>query len=194
VAVAKPFGDNTYPIFTDASVRNTIIARNVSNVGGPDVTGDFDSGGHNLIGVLTADASGFAASDLRGTADAPLDPRLGPLRRNGGPTETHALAPDSPALNTGDNAGAPATDQRGRPRISGGVIDIGAYEAGGHDGDDGHGCDGEHDHDGDHHDSHGGRDRVWPHGVSIFLGRSGMTAAAPGGSSDEIRRSERPEP
>jgi hypothetical protein len=39
------------------------------------------------------------------------------------------LAPDSPALDAGDNADAPATDQRGYPRISGAAIDIGAYEA-----------------------------------------------------------------
>jgi hypothetical protein len=35
----------------------------------------------------------------------------------------------SPAINAGDNTGAPATDQRGRPRILGGTIDIGAFES-----------------------------------------------------------------
>ncbi len=115
--------------FGDVAVRNTIIARNASNAGGPDVTGGFTSGGHNLVGVLTADATGFVASDLRGTAAHPLDPKLKPLANNGGPTRTHALAAGSPALNAGDNAGAPATDQRGSTRIVGGVIDIGAYES-----------------------------------------------------------------
>ena len=34
----------------------------------------------------------------------------------------------SPALNAGDNTSAPATDQRGLPRIAGPAIDIGAFE------------------------------------------------------------------
>jgi hypothetical protein len=39
-----------------------------------------------------------------------------------------ALLPGSPALDAGDNTTAPATDQRGLPRIVGGTIDIGAFE------------------------------------------------------------------
>jgi hypothetical protein len=38
------------------------------------------------------------------------------------------LLPDSPAIDTGDNTGAPATDQRGFPRPNNGVVDIGAIE------------------------------------------------------------------
>jgi len=45
---------------------------------------------------------------------------------NGGPTETMALPPGSPAIDGGSTAGAPATDQRGAPR--GDAVDIGAYE------------------------------------------------------------------
>jgi hypothetical protein len=51
-----------------------------------------------------------------------------PLGWYGGPTQTHALAEDSPAINAGDNTNAPPTDQRGQPRIVGGTIDIGSYE------------------------------------------------------------------
>ncbi|MEO2087952.1 MAG: right-handed parallel beta-helix repeat-containing protein [Gemmataceae bacterium] len=137
-AFSFTFYGYTFSYSAEADVRNTIIARNTSNVGGPDVTGAFASGGHNLIGVLTADASGFVASDLTGTAANPLDPKLRPLAYRGGRTQTHALMPNSPAINAGDNAGAPATDQRGNTRILGGVIDIGAYEApsgSGHDDD-----------------------------------------------------------
>jgi hypothetical protein len=159
VAVGLPFSftgyyGDTYDFSSVVGVRNTIIACNQSNVGGPDVIGDFQSGGRNLIGVLTPDATGFVASDLSGTVSEPLDPRLKPLADNGGPTETHALAAGSPALNAGDNTDAPPTDQRGYPRISGGVIDIGAYEAGGHG--PGRG--------GDHHDDHD--DRCSPPGPS----------------------------
>src|SRR5262249_6569659 len=111
------------------SVRNTIIAGNSADGFDPDVTGSFASQGHNLIGILTSNATGFVASDLTGTAASPLDPRLGPLKNNGGPTFTHALRGNSPALNAGDNDNAPPTDQRGQARIVGGTIDIGAFEA-----------------------------------------------------------------
>lgn len=54
-----------------------------------------------------------------------------PLADNGGPTLTHALSADSPALDGGDPGivGAPPTDQRGLARIQGERIDIGAFEA-----------------------------------------------------------------
>jgi hypothetical protein len=120
---------NGYQYPANVQVRNTIIAKNVYNLSDPDVTGTFLSGGHNLIGVLGSSATGFVASDLSGTSATPLDPRLLPLANNGGPTKTHALRSDSPAVNAGDNANAPLTDQRGYARIdSDGIIDIGAYE------------------------------------------------------------------
>ncbi len=66
------------------------------------------------------------------------DPNLGPLADNGGATKTHALLPGSIAIDAGSNALAVdannqplTTDQRGAgfPRILGGVVDMGAYEA-----------------------------------------------------------------
>jgi large repetitive protein len=53
---------------------------------------------------------------------------LGPLGYYGGPTPTVPLLYGSPALNAGDTAAAPPTDQRGYPRS--GPADIGAYEWG----------------------------------------------------------------
>jgi hypothetical protein len=58
------------------------------------------------------------------------------LRDNGGPTPTMALLPGSPAIDAGDNTGAPKWDQRGEgfPRVvavvdpDNPVIDIGAFE------------------------------------------------------------------
>ena len=94
-----------------AGVRNTIIAQNQSN-GGAGRCGGVRERGHNLIGVLTPAAAGFVASDLKGTAAHPIDPKLRPLASYGGPTQTHALAPDSPG-NAGDNAGC-AGDGPGR--------------------------------------------------------------------------------
>ena len=62
------------------------------------------------------------------------DPLLGPLQNNGGQSWTHALLPDSPAINAGDPAFAPppASDQRGTgyPRVQDGRLDIGAFELG----------------------------------------------------------------
>jgi predicted outer membrane repeat protein len=90
-----------------------------------DVDGSIFSQGHNLS---NDDGSGFlsAAGDLINT-----DPMLGPLQDNGGPTQTMALLPGSPAVDAGDNTGAPDFDQRGPgfPRIVGGTIDFGAFEA-----------------------------------------------------------------
>ena len=103
------------------SMRNTIIAGNTAP-DSPDVSGDLGSLGHNLIGD-TAGGSGFHATDFLN-----VNPLLGPLQDNGGPTFTHALLPGSPALDAGDNAGAPATDQRGLSRIVYGAVDIGAFE------------------------------------------------------------------
>ncbi|HEV3204325.1 MAG TPA: choice-of-anchor Q domain-containing protein, partial [Gemmataceae bacterium] len=106
-------------------VRNTIIAVNSASTSGPDVSGHILSRGHNLIGN-TQGGDGFDSTDLRN-----VNPRLGPLQDNGGPTQTMALLPGSPAVDAGDNANARDFDQRGDgfARIVGSTIDIGAFEA-----------------------------------------------------------------
>ncbi len=63
-----------------------------------------------------------------------LDPRLGPLASNGGPTQTMALLPGSPAIDRGVSLVCPLVDQRGVPPQDGDgngsvVCDAGAYEA-----------------------------------------------------------------
>ena len=70
---------------------------------------------------------------VSGAAVALVDPHLGPLQNNGGPTQTQALLPGSPAINAGNPAGCRdalgallLADQRGFPRL--GRCDIGAYE------------------------------------------------------------------
>jgi Ca2+-binding RTX toxin-like protein len=58
-----------------------------------------------------------------------VDPRVGTLRQNGGPTPTHALKVDSPAVGRG--SGCHPTDQRGAPRSGGAdrsFCESGAYE------------------------------------------------------------------
>jgi len=59
---------------------------------------------------------------------SPLDPKLGALASNGGPTKTPALRPGSPALDAASTADCPSTDQRGVVRPQGSVCDIGSYE------------------------------------------------------------------
>jgi len=53
---------------------------------------------------------------------------LGPLAANGGPTMTHALVADSPALDVVPTSDCAATDQRGVARPQGLACDIGAFE------------------------------------------------------------------
>jgi hypothetical protein len=128
------------------SVQNTITAGNTVSTTGPDANnpaGTFTDGGGNLIGVSGAGSgnTGFnAATTQTGTTAAPLNPLLGPLQNNGGPTagaaaaplQTEALLPGSPELDKGVTAGAPATDGRGfaRPDATpaGEKPDVGAFE------------------------------------------------------------------
>lgn len=122
------------------NVRNSIIAGNSSTTGAtsPDVLGPFVSQGFNLIGK-TDGSTGFVNgtnNDQAGTNASPLDPLLGPLTANGGPTMTRAPQAGSPAIDKG-NSFSVATDQRGvlRPvdapsaaNGAGDLADIGAFE------------------------------------------------------------------
>ena len=117
---------------TDSTVniRNTIVAENAATVGSPDLHASFTSLGYNLVGDAGGGTGSFLASDRHGGGGAPaLDPMLGPLRDNGGPTRTHALIPGSPAIDAVPAAhGYPATDQRGFGRPYNELVDVGAFE------------------------------------------------------------------
>jgi hypothetical protein len=105
-------------------VYDTILADNTATDDAPELEGSVTSLGHNLVDDPTG-SSGFVASDLLN-----VNAQLGLLQNNGGPTQTMALLPGSPAIDAGDNTNAPAYDQRGPgfPRIVNGTIDIGAFE------------------------------------------------------------------
>jgi len=96
---------------------NTVLVSN-SPANGSAVT----DGGHNL----SSDASGNFTHPFSLES---IDPRLGLLTNNGGPTLTMSLLADSPAIDAGNDSAAPAVDQRGVSRPAGFYSDIGAYEA-----------------------------------------------------------------
>jgi predicted outer membrane repeat protein len=113
-------------------VQNTILANSLGGNCGTIVS----SRGHNLSDDGTCSTSFTQSSDLNGIP-AGLDP--GGLQNNGGPTQTIALLPDSPAVDaiplsptnycTDANGTTPvATDQRGGARPQGPACDIGAFE------------------------------------------------------------------
>jgi hypothetical protein len=115
-------------------LHNTLIAGNFKGASGnarDDVFGALaTSSDFNLIGDgtgLTGITDGVNGNQV-GTAASPIDPLLGPLQDNGGPTLTQALLAGSPAIGGGSTAYATATDQRGFPRVVNGQIDIGAFQ------------------------------------------------------------------
>ncbi len=86
-----------------ATLENTIVSGNTSNVGPNDYEGNFDDAGGNLVAATTA-------------------LQLAPLGNYGGPTQTMIPLPGSPANCLGayanvNNAGL-TTDQRGFPRAT----------------------------------------------------------------------------
>jgi len=117
------------------TLNSTIIAHNVAyDSSSLPYASDFyavASGTFNTIAgasdlVVAVDAGSRAppSGTLRG------DPKLQPLRGNGGHTRTHAILSTSPAINHGSNPNTDPYDQRGTsvfPRAIG-VVDIGAFE------------------------------------------------------------------
>src|SRR5208337_2619199 len=119
------------------TLDNTIVAGN----SGPDIVGSVQpTSKNNLIGDGTGitNLTELDPSNLVGTTADPLNPLLGPLADYGGPTQTMALLPGSPAIDAGSvalavdaNGNTLTTDQRGAgfPRVINGTVDIGAFES-----------------------------------------------------------------
>jgi hypothetical protein len=118
------------------NVKNTIIAMN-SAEHSPDVAGTLVSHGYILIAEPSGSTITTGGSGTFDGMQLNVDPLLGPLQHNGGPTQTHALLSGSPAIDKGNSSGS-GVDQRDLPRpvddpgfanASGGDgADIGAYE------------------------------------------------------------------
>ncbi|HEY6892915.1 MAG TPA: choice-of-anchor Q domain-containing protein [Rhodanobacteraceae bacterium] len=109
---------------------NTIVANNTTHNNAPDIT-LFNLGGppptisgdHNIVMV---------SSPAPPPDTIAADPSLLPLADNGGPTQTHVLAPGSVAIDAGRPLVGLFFDQRGAgfPRTNGAAADIGAFESG----------------------------------------------------------------
>lgn len=123
-------GGISFSTSTKLTLNSTIIANNsAAGPGNDDLQSSFATavvaGGNNLVRDKAPGNFTLSGSNLTG-----VDPLLGPLQNNGGPTETHALLPGSPALNAGSNSLGLYFDQRGAgfPRTLDGMADIGAFE------------------------------------------------------------------
>jgi CSLREA domain-containing protein len=109
------------------TITNSIVANSPSG-GECTASSPITDNGHN---ISSDDTCGFdpANGSLPNT-----NPLLGVLADNGGPTWTHALLEGSPAIDAGDDAQCPASDQRGVHRPLDGnrdglaVCDIGSFE------------------------------------------------------------------
>jgi CSLREA domain-containing protein len=116
----------------NVTMWNSILGDNSGSVN-PDCSSIINSAGYNLIEIHSPNCiiSGVSTGVITG-----VDPALGPLQNNGGPTFTQALLGSSPAIEAGnplgcnDIQGQPLTaDQRGFPRPFDATCDIGAFEA-----------------------------------------------------------------
>ena len=126
-----------------ATARNSLIAANVdaspTAARHANCSGTLTGEGHDLLGASNGCAvTGDTVGNIVGVV-----PFLGPLQDNGGPTFTHALLPNSAAIDSGDPVGCLdaaanplTTDQRGYIRpidgntTKGARCDIGAFEYG----------------------------------------------------------------
>ncbi len=108
--------------FGTLHLTNSIIANS---------TGSEDCYSHNGLvatSVKTLIEDNAASPYQCGSPFLDEDPKLGSLADNGGSTQTLALLPGSPAIDAGDDASCPDTDQRGVTRPQGSHCDIGSYE------------------------------------------------------------------
>jgi hypothetical protein len=87
-------------------------------------SGSVTDNGYNIDDDTTC---GFGPPSINDSST--LDPKLGPLANNGGPTETIALLKKSPAIDQVPSEDCPLTDQRGASRTA--PCDIGAYDTDG---------------------------------------------------------------
>lgn len=120
--------------FSDLTLINSLVAQNRAPTG-PDVLKSAEGSSVRARFNLIGDGSGSGLTNTDGNQvgdvspnGSPIDPRLGPLTDNGGPTRTHALLLGSPAIDAASTPDCLTSDQRGVLRPQGGACDIGSYE------------------------------------------------------------------
>lgn len=108
-----------------ARLRSTIVANNDATGLGDELSGIF----RTEYSLIERRAGATIRESVAGSNRYGVDPLLGPLADNGGPTLTHALLPGSPAINRGSNPTPQSFDQRGLGYVrAAGRADIGAFE------------------------------------------------------------------
>ncbi|MGH8089938.1 MAG: choice-of-anchor Q domain-containing protein [Rudaea sp.] len=121
---------------TNATLTNSIVANNSAHYGaeffgatGSSISSNVTANNTLIEGSYVVSGTFSGSNNILGQ-----DPKLGPLTNNGGPTQTLALLPGSPAIDAGNNGTCASTDQRGQGRPYDGdkngsaICDIGAFE------------------------------------------------------------------
>lgn len=120
------YGTGGIDIEGNGTAINTIVAGNTKGGNPSDVGSGLNSSSHhNLIGT---GGSGGLVNGVNGNIVGVADAKLASLAANGGPTQTEALLPGSPAINAGVALSGVTGDQRGLARPQGAAPDIGALE------------------------------------------------------------------
>ena len=130
-------GNSACDIATEGNMtlNNTIVA---DSPNGQDIYWSFGGHNYNVSGHNNLiDGSASYSGGLINGVDGNIvgaNAMLAPLGNYGGPTQTMALLPGSPAIDAGNTALIPTgttTDQRGLPRVVDSSVDIGAFESSG---------------------------------------------------------------
>ena len=116
-----------------AELDNTIVATNTADGQSSDVDNELDpNSSNNLFGTGGSGGLEFnpISDNFLGNIFNVANPGLAPLGDYGGPTQTVALLPGSPAIGAGGVIGftSPGIDQRGFQRTFAFFSDIGAYQ------------------------------------------------------------------
>jgi uncharacterized repeat protein (TIGR02543 family) len=119
--IAFAGGRSIYSVATGLIVANVPPSQNCALT-----TGLFPAAAS--LSVPGANLESGAGCHLRTSDLSSTNPLLAPLANNGGPSQTRALLPGSPAVDRYTGADCPTLDQRGYRRPAGAACDIGAFE------------------------------------------------------------------
>ncbi|MEM7313202.1 MAG: choice-of-anchor Q domain-containing protein, partial [Planctomycetota bacterium] len=143
--VSQNYGGGIYVgYYTAPSINGSIVAGNSAANVANDI---YETRGYfNVAFTLVGDNSGSTLVEsaldangnvIGGATNGVVDPMLGPLQDNGGPTLTHMPMAGSPVIEAGDPSIMDGTDQRGFDRVfdgntlmDGGIVDMGSVEFG----------------------------------------------------------------